>query len=110
MADPHEDEGLGALIARLVADARAYLDAEVDYWRTVALGRLGDARSGLALGGAALVLALAGAIALLVGLEFALAELVGHLLAALILFAVAMGVAWATVRRARAAELRESAR
>jgi hypothetical protein len=105
MADLHEDEGLGALATRLVADARAYLDAEIDYWRMVVLGRLREAQGGLALGGAALVLGLAAAIAVLVGLEFALADLVGHLLAALILLVVGGGVTallgWLAYQRLR---------
>lgn len=97
------DEGVGALIARAMADGRAYADAEIGYWRALALDRLADARRLAIFGVAALLLVNAAAIALIVGLVLTLEPLVGPGLATLIvvlLTAIAAGLfAWAALKR-----------
>jgi hypothetical protein len=97
------EESIGALVGRLADDARAYVHAEADYYRTLATERLGEARVGLALGSAALLLGLAAAIALIVGLVLTLATLVGPgwatLIVVLITSAIATGLGWLAYRR-----------
>lgn len=97
------EESIGALVGRLADDARAYAGAEVAYYRTLATERLSEARGGLALGAVALLLALAGAIALIVGLVLTLSSLVGPGAATLIVVAltagIAAGVGWLAYRR-----------
>jgi len=84
---------LGALVGRLADDARAYADAEANFYRTLAAKRLGEARVGLVLGGVAALLALAAAIALIVGLVLALATLVGPGAATLIVVLITAAIA-----------------
>jgi hypothetical protein len=88
-----DDESVGTLITRVIADGRAYAAAELAYWRTFALDRLSDGVSAAIFGGAALVLSLAAIIALLVGLIMTLAPLVGPGFATLIVVVVTCGIA-----------------
>lgn len=72
-----DEEGLGTLILRLRDDVVAYAHAQVDVYKAEARSRAAPAKSGAVLGVAALVLALSAVTALLVGLIFTLATLVG---------------------------------
>lgn len=85
MADdtPPDDESIGALIGRLVEDAKAFGRAELAYYRTIAGERLTAARTGLILVVTALLLAVAASIALILGL--------------LLILAACLGPIWATV-------------
>lgn len=98
-----DEEGVGALIARAVADGRAYADAEIAYWRALALDRLADVRGLAIYGVVALLLVNAAAIALIVGLILTLSPLVGPGLATLIVVLVAAAAAgycgWAGLKR-----------
>lgn len=87
------DESVGALIARLVADAKDYGRAEASFYRVLARERLGEARSGLVAGVAAFVLAFAAVVALLVGLVLTLATLIGPGLATMAVVIVALAIA-----------------
>ena len=105
--EPDDEEGIGTLIARAVGDGRAYAEAEIAYWRALALDRLTDARAAAVFGIVVLLLAQAAAIALIVGLVMILTPYVGPGLATLIVVLVAAGAAalfaWAAVRRFRRA-------
>ncbi len=72
-----EDESIGALLGRLAEDAKLLGEAEIDYYRTLARGKLHDARTGLWLGAIAIGLALAASVALVVGLVLTLSPSVG---------------------------------
>lgn len=103
--EPDDEEGIGTLITRAVGDGRAYAEAEIAYWRALALDRLADARVAALFGIAVLLLAQAAAIALIVGLVMILTPYVGPGLATLIVVLVAAGAAalfaWAALRRYR---------
>lgn len=107
--EPDEEEGIGALIARAVGDGRAYAEAEIAYWRALALDRLADARAAAVLGIAVLLLAQAAAIALIVGLVMILTPYVGPGLATLIVVLAAAGAA-ALIARAALRRFRRAAR
>lgn len=79
-----EDDSVTALIARAVGDGRAYANAEIGYWKTLALDRLGDARTAAILAIVAFLLVQGAAIALIVGLVMALTPYVGPGIATLI--------------------------
>ena len=95
MTEPEqqEEESIGALIGRLVEDGKGYARAEIGYYRTLAMSKLGEARAGLILGAAALVIALCAVTALIVGLILSLSTLVGPGLATLIVIAGALALA-----------------
>jgi hypothetical protein len=88
-----DDNSLGALIASALADGRAYAEAEIAYWKTLALTRLVDMRGALVLALGGLLLAQAAAIALVVGLVMMLTPYLGPGLATLIVVIVATGIA-----------------
>ncbi len=92
MAEPETEESIGALIGRLVEDGKGYARAEIGYYRTLAVSKLGEARSGVILGVAALVIALCAVTALLVGLILSLATLVGPGWATLIVIVAALAL------------------
>lgn len=100
-----EDDGIGALAARAIADGRAYAEAEIAYWRALALDRLGDAKLAAIFGFSALLLVQAAAIGLIVGLLLVLTPLVGPGLATLIVVLAGLGAAavfgWAAYQRVR---------
>lgn len=73
------DEGVRATISRLVADGRAYAEAEAEKQKLRATIVVGGVRDTLIFGVVALVLALAAVIALLVGLILTLTPLIGPL-------------------------------
>lgn len=93
MDERNEDESIGTLAARAVADARAYADAEIVYWKALARDRLGDARAALVFGGLVFLFGQAAAIALIVGLVLILSPHVGPALATLIVVLGALSVA-----------------
>ncbi len=93
MDERNEDESIGTLAARAVADARAYADAELAYWKALALDRMGDARAAIILGGIVFLFAQAAAIALIVGLVLILSPHVGPGLATLIVVFAALAIA-----------------
>ncbi len=105
VSEPAGEPGLGELFARLVEDARAWLGAEVDYWRAYAAERLGSVYRGVALGAAALMLGQAATVMLLIGIEIVLAQWIGHLFATLIVVTLA-AVGTALLARAALERLR----
>ena len=88
-----DEESIGDLLGRLVEDGKAFVRAELGYYRALATDKYYQARAGLILAGAALLLLMAAAIALVVGLVLTLATLVGPGWATLIAVAVTLAVA-----------------
>lgn len=94
MADHEAPEpGLGTLLRQLVADGRAWAEAEAGYWQALAKARGSDALRGGILALAAIALAQGALVALLVGLVLALTPAVGALWATLIVIGAALLVA-----------------
>jgi hypothetical protein len=93
VAEPDNQESIGALLSRLVEDGKSFARAEIGYYRTLALAKLGEATGGLVLGMVALVLLLSAVTALLVGLILTLATLVGPGFATLIVILATLLVA-----------------
>lgn len=94
MPEPEtEAESIGELLTRLADDARAFGQAELDYYKTLVRERLRAGRTSLWMGGVALALAQAAGVALVVGLVMTLAPLVGPGFATLIVVAVTLGMA-----------------
>jgi hypothetical protein len=91
--DDRDDDSIGTLAAQAVADARAFADAEIAYWKTLALARLGDARAALILGALVFLLANSAAIALIVGFVLILSPHVGPTAATLIVVVTALTAA-----------------
>lgn len=81
------EEGIGTLASRLVEDGRTLVRAEIDLARQTALLRLARSRGPIMLIGAALLIAIGAAAALMVGFMFWLAFWIGPVAAA---FAVAI--------------------
>lgn len=98
--DDRDDDSIGALAAQAVADARAFADAEIAYWKALALARLEDARAALILGALVFLLANSAAIALIVGLVLILSPHVGPTAATLIVFVTALAAAALAARAA----------
>lgn len=88
-----DDEGLGELLSRLTGDGKAYVRAEIAYYKALAADKGGKAGIAAAYGAGALVLALAGLIALLVGLILTLTPLTGPGVATLIVVGVTFALA-----------------
>jgi len=88
VADGEREESIGDLVGRLATDARAYAEAEVGYYRALALQKGREAQAGFFLAIAALLVAIAAFVALPVGLILVLAPLVGPLWATLIVVAL----------------------
>lgn len=90
--DPRDDqdEGVGTVIARAIADGRAYAQAEIDYWRVFVADRVADAKGLAIFALLALLLVNGAAIALIVGLLLVLTPLVGPALATLIVVTSAL--------------------
>ena len=88
-----DDEGLGELLGRLSGDGKAYVRAEIAYYKALAADKGGKAGIAAAYGAGAAVLALAGLVALLVGLILTLATLVGPGWATLIVVGVTFALA-----------------
>lgn len=105
MNDRNEEDGIGALIARAIADGRDYASAEVTYWRTLAADRAANARSVAVFGIGALLLVNAAVIGLILGCIMTLAPHVGPGLATLIVVLVAVLAAgllgWSAAKHVR---------
>ncbi|KQM66819.1 MULTISPECIES: phage holin family protein [unclassified Sphingomonas] len=87
------DEGLGTVVSRVVDDAKAYAQAEMTLWKTVASTRGSQAgiAAGLAVG--AIVIALSAVTALLVGAILSLRPVMGPGWATLLVVVVALAIA-----------------
>lgn len=94
------DESLGVLLGRLIEDAKGLGQAELDYYRALAITKLDEARSSLWMGAAAASLMMAASIALVVGSVLTLSPLVGPGFATLIVVALTFGLAWLLGTRA----------
>ncbi len=92
MAEP-ETEGIGELLMRLADDAKAFGQAELDYYKTLVRERLRAGRASLWMGGVALALAQAAGVALIVGLVLTLSPMVGPGFATLIVVVVTLALA-----------------
>ncbi|MBC9031596.1 phage holin family protein [Sphingomonas sp. JC676] len=101
MPEPEQQEqGIGELLTRLADDAKAFGQAELDYYYALARGKLSEASAALWTGAVAAALALAAAVALVVGSVLTLSPLVGPGWATLIVVAVALGLAGIMARLA----------
>lgn len=79
-----DEESIGDLVGRLVADGRAYAEAELALAKAVARHRLARARTGAILVGIGVTLLLSALTALVLGLVLALAQLINPALAGLV--------------------------
>jgi predicted phage tail protein len=100
------EESLGELFGRLIDDAKGFGRAELDYYRVLARERLRAAKTSLWMGAVAGALALAAAVALVVGSVLTLTPMVGPGWATLIVVGIALllsGVmgwlAWQQIKR-----------
>lgn len=92
------ESSIGELFGRLTEDGKAYVRAEANLYRAIAIRRVGKARNGAIALVAALFLVNAALIAFLVGLALQLADLVGPALGGLIVFLVAAAIGLILVR------------
>jgi hypothetical protein len=88
-----EPAGIGALLSRLLDEARDFVRAELLLGRRILLSRLSRAAIGLGLAVVALFLVQAGVVALLLGCVLALARLIGPLASGVVVALVALLVA-----------------
>ena len=89
-AGKSSESSLGDLFGRLADDGRAFVKAEADLYKSIALRRAGKAKYGLIALVAGALLILAALIVLLVGLALELALHVGPVLGGLIVAAAAI--------------------
>lgn len=87
-----QDESIADLLTRAIDEGRAYARAEVDLYKEIARHRGERAKSGLIALTIGAVLAWFAAIALLLGLVFGLATLIGPLAAGIVV-AIVLGAA-----------------
>ena len=102
---PDAEQSIGDLVQQLVADARDYVEAEINLYKEIAFQRADNAKSGFMLVAAGGSIALAGFIAFLVGLVLGLARWIGPVAAGIAVMAAA-GLAGFLLVRAGAARLR----
>lgn len=88
-----QDDGIASLVGRLVDDGRSVVSAEIALYKAKAVERVDAYRSAMIFFAIAAVLALAGLIALLVGLILSLATLIGPLGATAIVVGVVFAAA-----------------
>lgn len=81
-----EEPSIGDLFGRLADDAKAYVRAEADLYKAIALHRIGAARNGAIAMVAALFLMNAALVTLVVCFALVLAPAVGPILAGVIVF------------------------
>jgi hypothetical protein len=93
-----ESESLGDLFGRLADDGRAFVKAEADLYKRIALRRAGKAKLGAAALLVGALLILAALIVLLVGLALALALHVGPVLGGLIVAGAAGLIGYLLIR------------
>lgn len=91
-------DSIGELFHQLVDDGRAFVGAEVNLYKQIAVYRAGKAKSGIAALVAGGLLAYAGLIAALVGFVMGLDPLVGPVAGGLIVLAVTGLIAFLLVR------------
>ena len=84
MADNTTDDGIGALISRLIEDAKAFALAEVAVYKARLMKAVAEYRTAAILGVVALILAHAAVIALLVGIILSIAQALGPIWATVI--------------------------
>ena len=92
------EASIGDLFGRLADDGRAFVKAEADLYKAIALRRAGKAQNGLIAMALALMLAEAAVVVLLVGIALALARQIGPLLAGIVTAVAALLVAYLLVR------------
>ena len=101
------DRPIGELVHELIEDGKAYARAEVGLVKAVATAKANALKLPAILFGTAFLLALAGIVALAVGVAMGLATLVGPLAGGLIAFllfaAIAGGLGWYGVKLLREA-------
>lgn len=104
---PPPERPIGELVHELVEEGKAYARAEVDLAKTIATAKAKALALPAALFGIAFILALAAVTALAVGVVIALAKFIGPLgagVAGMLIFAaIAGGLAWVGIERARRA-------
>ena len=88
-----EPTGVGDTIVRVADDTKAYAAAQVALYKAIALSRWRQAQSGLIFGVIALALAMSAFGALLVGLIFSLTPLVGPFGATAIVIGLTFAIA-----------------
>ncbi|KQM27105.1 MULTISPECIES: phage holin family protein [unclassified Sphingomonas] len=87
------DEGLGTVVTRVVDDAKAYAQAEMTLWKTVASTRGSQAGIAVGMAACAVVIALSAVAALLVGAILSLQAMMGPGWATLLVVVVALAIA-----------------
>jgi hypothetical protein len=92
------ESSIGELFGRLAEDGKAYVRAEANLYRTIAVRRVGQARNGAIALVLALLLVNAALIALLVGFALQLGKWVGPALGGLVIFLVVAGASVLLVR------------
>jgi fatty acid desaturase len=92
------ESSIGELFGRLAEDGKAYVRAEANLYRAIALRRVGQARNAAIALVAALFLVNAALIALLVGFALQLGEWIGPALGGLVVFLVVGAVGFLLVR------------
>ena len=104
---PPPERPIGELVHELVEEGKAYAYAELDLAKAIATAKARALALPAALFGVAFILALAAVTALAVGVVIALAKFLGPLLAGivglLIFAAIAGGLAWWGIERAKSA-------
>ena len=93
-----EEPSIGDLFGRLSDDAKAYVRAEADLYKAIALHRVGAARNGAIALVTALFLLNAALVAFIVCLALGIERFVGPVLAGLIVFAATGAICFALVR------------
>lgn len=100
-----DEKPVGELVHQLVEDGKSYARAELGLVKTIVAQKAGVLALPATLLGAALVLAIAGASALAVGIVAGLARWIGPVLAGLATFllfgAVAGGLGWWAIQKAK---------
>jgi uncharacterized membrane protein YqjE len=104
---PPPERPIGELVHELVEEGKAYARAELDLAKAIAATKARALALPAALFGVALILALAAVTALAVGVVIALAKFLGPLLAGIVVLlifaAMAGGLAWWGIERAKRA-------
>jgi fatty acid desaturase len=92
------ESSIGELFGRLAEDGKAYVRAEANLYRTIAVRRVAQARNGAIALVAALFLVNAALIALLVGFALQLGKWIGPALGGLAVFVVVGAIGFLLVR------------
>ena len=92
------ESSIGELFGKLAEDGKAYVRAEANLYRAIALRRVGQARNGAIALVAALFLVNAALIALLVGFALQLGKWIGPALGGLVVFLVVAAIGFFLVR------------